>query len=913
MQKQWRRQNLLWAVLLGISLSLGWAQTSRVWNAFGLAPQAVIAQTVAQTVAQTTAQTAAQTTRPNQPTLNQLEQQGRALYQNGQFAAAIVLWQQIAQAHASQHHDLAQASALSNLSLAHQQLGHWTAAQNAIAESLQLLTVAASDSTDSTQTDSTQTDSTQTDSTQTILNYWQVSGQVLTAQGSLQMSLGRPQAALETWQQAAEAYAHGDPIQVVDQLIRTQINQAQALRELGFYRQALEKLNGVLATLTEQPASPLKAIALQRLGEILRLSGQLSEAQSALTQSLAIAQQFHLATEASAALLSLGHSAQDTGDIAAAQDYYQQAITALNSPTAAQSVPLQLALLNLWVNSAQWPAANALWPTIQSQFASLPPGRHAFYYQINWANSLIKLKQQQPNNDAAPAWATLAQQLQQSVQQARSLQDINAEAHALGTLGTVYEQTQQWPEAQALTQQALRLSQSIDAADAYQWQWQLGRLKQAPSNPQRSLKESIAAYRQAIETLSHLRGDLVAQSDRAQFSFKENVEPIYRQLVGLLLDLENQLDHPQETLAIAQDVIESLHLAELDNYFKEACLDTQPINIDQVDQTAAIVYAIVLEDRLSVILRLPHQPLQQFATDILASEVSSVTTQLRRQLVIRSRRDYLPLAQQVYSWLIAPARDAIDHSGVSTIVFVLDGPLQKVPMAALHDGHHFLIEDYAVALTPGLKLLNPQVWHPSQLSVLISGLTESRLGRSPLPYVLKEVEKITKTIERHTVLLNQAFTRQALTDKIKSSLYPIVHIATHGQFSSSPEETYLVAWDERIHVREIAQILQANVGDRQPIEMLILSACETASGDHRAALGIAGVTIKAGAQSTLATLWAINDEATSQFVGHFYTQLTQPVTSRADALRTAQLQLLNNPQYQHPIYWAPYVLLGSWL
>lgn len=816
--------------------------------------------------------------------LRELEQQGRQLYREGRFLAAIAQWQQIAQAYAGQNNPLAQASALSNLSLAYQQLGQWEDAGEAVTASLSLLAAPAARAQQ-----------------QSVL------AQALMAQGSLQITLGRSQQALETWQKAAAAYSYNEDVIGLNQ---AQINQAQALRELGFYRQAVDKLTEVGKALEAQPPSLLQAVLWRRLGETQRLTGALTQAQATLRQSLAMAEQYSSPVDISAALLSLGHTAWSRRDTSTAKDFYEQARAALVTPTAAERVPIQLAQLALAVATQQWSDAAELWPAIQSQFASLPPSRTAIYHQVNWARSLIALKLAQSNG--GPDWLAIAQQLQRATQQAQSLTDTRAEAYAVGTLGQVYEHTQQWAISQDLTEQALSLS-SVNATDsAYRWQWQLGRIWRAPNNPKRSIPKSIAAYSQAIDILSSLRGDIASARDSAQFSFTESVEPVYRQLVDLLLKTDGQKD-TQENLIRAQTVIESLRLAELDNYFQQACIDIQPVDISQVDSAAAIAYTIVLEDRLSVILRLPNQPLQHFSTAIAASTVSEVTAQLRQQLVIRSRRQYLPLAQQLYQWLIAPARTAIDSSGAETIVFVLDGPLQNVPMASLHDGDRFLIEDYSVALMISLQLLNPQPWNPSNLSVLIAGLTESRLGLSPLPYVAQEVEQITATIKRSTVLLNQDFTETALPERIKSARYPIVHIATHGQFGSTPEETYLVAWNQRIGIEEIAQMLQANRTQRPAIELLILSACETASGDQRATLGLAGIAVKAGAQSTLATLWAVNDEATAHFVGRFYRQLTQVGATRAKALRAAQLEMLKNPQYQHPIDWAPYVLLGSWL
>ncbi len=827
------------------------------------------------------------------------ESLGRSLYREGRFLEAIAQWQQIEKAHAADQNYSGQASALSNLSLSYQQLGQWDDAQNAIAQSITLINASSTERSPVSKP---------------------VVAQVLMTQGSLQRSLGQSENALESWEQAAEAYGKaGDRIGQN----RAQINQAQALRSLGFYQKSLDKLVAITEDMASEPSSELKAIALRRLGDTLRISGQLSAAQSTLNQSLVIAKQFGNLEEISATLLSLGHTAQSLKDNTAAQDFYRQAIEALadassgqteQNSTVTQRVPIQLAQLGLFVKTKQWLDAAQLWPVIQAQFRDLPVNRETIYYQINWANCLSQMRQSEDATPSAPPLETIASQIRQAAQQAQHLADRRAESHALGTLGLLYEQNHQWLQAQQLTQKALTLSKTISATDiSYRWQWQLARLLNTPQNPEYAISQSLDAYYQAVDSLSQLRGDLSTADTSTQFSFEENVGPIYRQLVSLLLQTDPSAPDYQQNLASAQDVIESLRLAELDNYFQEACLDVVPVDINQVDPKAAIVYTLVLEDRLSVILHLPNQPLQHFSTAVSARDVSDIATQLRQQLVIRSRREFFPLGEAVYGWLIAPARDAIDQSGIETLVFVLDGPLQNIPMAALYDGDRFLIEDYAVALTPGLKLLNPQPWDTSKLKALVAGITESQQGRSPLPYVGEEVKKIEDSIRRHTVLLDQAFTQEALSTRLNATAYPIVHVATHGQFGSTPEETYLVAWGELINVRDVSQMLQAHLGDREGIELLVLSACETASGDRQAALGLTGVAIKAGARSTVGSLWAINDEATSQFVGYFYKQLVQPGMSRSEAMRSAQLQMLNDPEYKHPIYWAPYILLGSWM
>jgi CHAT domain-containing protein len=175
---------------------------------------------------------------------------------------------------------------------------------------------------------------------------------------------------------------------------------------------------------------------------------------------------------------------------------------------------------------------------------------------------------------------------------------------------------------------------------------------------------------------------------------------------------------------------------------------------------------------------------------------------------------------------------------------------------------------------------------------------------------LKEIQTELKS----RILLNQGFTSTTLQNQIDAQPFPIVHLATHGQFSSNANETFVLAWDKPIEVNELSALLRKRDEVREDaIELLVLSACETAAGDKRAALGLAGVAVQAGARSTLASLWTLDDESGAQFIGQFYRTLSSSNVSKAEALRQAQLSLLRDPNFRHPRYWAPYVLLGNWL
>ena len=164
--------------------------------------------------------------------------------------------------------------------------------------------------------------------------------------------------------------------------------------------------------------------------------------------------------------------------------------------------------------------------------------------------------------------------------------------------------------------------------------------------------------------------------------------------------------------------------------------------------------------------------------------------------------------------------------------------------------------------------------------------------------------------------MDAQFTRATLQTQTGNTASPIVHIATHGQFSSDPRETFVVAWDEQIDVFNLSNILRnREASGADPLELLILSACQTATGDDRAILGLAGIAIQSGARSTLSSLWAIQDQSTAVLMSLFYQALSDPsaTVTRAEALRQAQLQLMTRPGYQAPYFWAPYVMVGGWL
>jgi CHAT domain-containing protein len=191
--------------------------------------------------------------------------------------------------------------------------------------------------------------------------------------------------------------------------------------------------------------------------------------------------------------------------------------------------------------------------------------------------------------------------------------------------------------------------------------------------------------------------------------------------------------------------------------------------------------------------------------------------------------------------------------------------------------------------------------------------TEEVEGRKfdPLPNVVGELQQIGSVVPSE-LLLNPQFTEANLQQQINSGAFSTVHIATHGKFSSDPEETFILAHNQLLKSNDLNNLLRINSqSSSSTIELLVLSACETAQGDNRATLGLAGIAVRAGARSTLSTLWQVSDRSTAELMGQFYKELTKPDVAKAEALHQAQLAVFK--QYKAPFYWAPYVLVGNWL
>lgn len=774
---------------------------------------------------------------------------------------------------------------------------------------------------------------------------------------------GNSDQAITYWQ---ETIAYYRDVQNREKVERILTEQAQIYSSLGQSRKAIFLICNIPQEKACLPESALQisrdlgdrlgeAAALGSLGDAHRLRGDYQQASDYLQASLKIAQAIKHSGYISSAYNGLGHvytslahdryrltqSAGTLGDSIKAEGLKQEMLK-FNSQALkyfqkdlklARSQNKRLAQMRSQVNSisayyrlgdnakAEQAKKQAL-----SLFTFLPISREKVYTAIDLSKLLQPVPLFEETLAVSPCVKPEFQSpeielLQQAVSMARQIDDKRSQSLALGELGRVYECRQDYTQALKLTLEARwKAEQDLNADNLYLWEWQTGRIFKGTNRT----KEAIDLYERAIASLESVRSNILVASRNLQFDFRDTVDPIYRQLVSLRLEqtLPNQAQ--QENLNSVLAIADKLQLAELQNYFGDDCTiiaTNQKLLTDltSVGNDTAIISSIILANRTGLVANFPDGQKLFKWLDVDSQTLGQEINQFRVGLESYFDPYNFQQGQKIYNWFIRPFAKDLERRQIKTLVFVQDGILQSIPMAALHDGKHFLIEKYAIATTPSLTLTEPKTFERKKLRALILGLTKTTIvdGRRfpALASVKREVNAIETLIPESQELLNNQFTRSSLQNALNENAYSIVHIATHGEFGAVPQNSFLVMGDnQKLNINKLESLIRNTVQSNEKIELLMLTACQTAVGDERAALGFAGIALQAGVRSSLASLWNINDEVTAQVSNLFYKNLTQTSMNKAQALRQAQLALIKQRAiYNHPAYWAPYILVGNWL
>ncbi|MDY7012574.1 MAG: CHAT domain-containing protein [Cyanobacteriota bacterium] len=886
-------------------------------------------------------------------------QQSQDFYERGEYDAAIASLQQAIANFEAAGNPLQGAIARGNLALAYQQRGRWELAQEAIAQSLTLL-----DSLDGE-------------------NALSPRASLLEIQSQLKLSLGHPDLALDLGKKAEQLYRQlGDKIGV----LRCQVNQSLTLQELGKYRDALQLLLPRIGNILELETrdSLLKATALRSLGTVARVVGDrevveqvlspflppretqqyddLDLAKWLLEQSYQTAKHANNSQSTAESLLELGHL--ERAGYYRAKDAHSRVPSAMTEPK--NQIQFKERAMQYYRDAQSWATSNltrveaqldrlsftleiegreepefhqqkeeekineSLVAELRSRLDTLPPSRSATFARIDLAKRLME-------KDVTQYSPTIEALLLEAKDQAQHLQDARSESYASGNLAKLYELTENGERALSLTQKALLLAEEIQAFEIrYQWEWQLGKLL-AERN---QVKDAILTYEETIKTIDIVRKDLLdLKNPDLRFTFRDNVEPVYRELVSLLL-APGEKDISQGNLKKAIYYIDALQVAELEDFLRcnlqpEIDLNSgENPSLDPVtalgdrlekfvrsDPQLAFMYAIRLPDQLATIVKLPGgENLLYRGQTIDENEFQATIKEIADKLpspefVLTEHGQTL---QKIYQWTLEPFVPELERNGVNHLIFVLDGELRGIPMAALYDGQEFIIErGYSTSLSPSVQLLKHNHFNIDETQTLILGAVKDRPNFDPLQSaVFEQIEKLGQILHHFEIVSNGKFTRHTFQDKIASARYNIVHFITHGKFSSSFEETYILTDDPsrdrenyRLNINQLSRILRSTNSER-PIELLVFSACETALGDRRAVLGMAGVAIKSGAEGTIGTLQDVKQDSTNELMIQFYNNLANKKLSKAESLRLAQLHLLHSKSTQDPRHWSSVVLLG---
>jgi CHAT domain-containing protein len=370
--------------------------------------------------------------------------------------------------------------------------------------------------------------------------------------------------------------------------------------------------------------------------------------------------------------------------------------------------------------------------------------------------------------------------------------------------------------------------------------------------------------------------------------------------------------------------------------------------IAEAQPHTVLIYPLVMKDKLWLVWAAKGGVIKSTRLPVSQQQIGEVVLKFRQQLQspISSPKELKATGKILYDWLIKPLEGELQANQIQNLVFAPDRVTRYIPMAALYDGKQYLVETYSLSTILSADLTDLRDRSPlntPETAILALGVSDAVNNFAPLPNVPAELDAIVRSAGRPPQeprqagvypglkFLNQRFDFRALRDNLVG--HKIVHIATHGHFvAGRPADSFLVLGNgASLTIPEIATLQ-----DLSDVQLVVLSACETALGGPDAegteVSGISAYFLRTGAKSVMASLWTVDDSSTSQLMQSFYSHLASPklTATKAAALRQAQLQLLygqsqGQPQvktpdqsagvpigeFSHPYFWAPFVLTGN--
>ena len=422
---------------------------------------------------------------------------------------------------------------------------------------------------------------------------------------------------------------------------------------------------------------------------------------------------------------------------------------------------------------------------------------------------------------------------------------------------------------------------------------------------------AVDAYRNAIASIDTLGKDLSITDTRKIVEFNQEIEPIYRETIDLLLDTPNDAANLDEALLI----FDKLRLAQLKRYFGDNCFEIERPNIakraNSTPQNITSINSIILEDRTVFILQLPDGRTISHEAQISESELASLVEQWYGELTTGFTWEFSAKSRLLYDLIVRPFEAELTAANPEPLVFIHDGILRNIPMAALNDGEKYLAEKWASVSSIGLNYQDSTKGQ-KESKALAFGMEKFPPGWSQLKSVRAEITSVQNIVGGDD-FFGKEFTTDNFYRQLNQNKYEVVHLATHGYFGGTADTSFVLAYDRKISATELENVLTQS---KQIPQLLVLSACETAVSSELALLGLAGIGVRSGVTTTLGSLWEVDDESQSKAIEDFYSRLENNTTESAQwttrsAIALQQIQIEQIRAFVHPLRWAALSLIGD--
>jgi CHAT domain-containing protein len=806
-------------------------------------------------------------------------------------------------------------------------------------------------------------------------------------QGSQQFQTSQFEAALQSWQQALVIYQT-----IKDRKAEgwTLGNLGNAYYYLGNYAKDIEYLHKVLIIAQEINDRQSEGLTLRNLGIVYRILGNYAKAINYYQQALVIAREIKNSYDEGWTLGSLGDTYYYLGDLTKAISYYHKHLVIAQE-----------------LNDRR--GKGAVLGSLGNAYQALGQYEKAIEYQEQGVAIARELKDRQfegvglqnlgsTYNDLAK-YAKAIEYSQQSLAIAREIKDRESEGIVLSNIGVTLAKQQQPELAIVFYKQSVNVRESI-RGDIHK----LPREQQATytkkiADDYRTLADLLLKQNRVLEAqqvldllkvqeledyLHIVRGTTgqgipllpTEQQIKDQYDkYIDQVIPIGQELAALQKVPYDQLSPAQKQRLHTLTQLQSTYQGSFNQFIQTPeildliarltqqdpqqqslnlnNLNKSRDNLKQVQQVlhinAVILYPLILKDRLELVLVTAGAPPIHKAVPVTQDELNHAISAFLSDLK-DPRSNPQPNAQKLYRWLIQPIKAELEQTQTQTIFYAPDDQLRYIPLAALHDGKQYLVEQFQINNIISTNLQAIQPLPPFQPHVLAGAfatgsytvrVADRTLTFQGLQFAGTEVRTLATLLPNTTTLLDKAFAKQPTVDQL--SQYNIVHLATHGIFTDNgnPQDSFILFGDG-----DRATLSDVGSWDLSSIHLVVLSACQTATsatlGKGAPILGLGYQVQLARAQAAIASLWTVDDQGTQTLMDSFYTRLKQGNLTPAQALQQAQRSLLSgkssnpidatqraalivkvpggtrnvNPLtrgFSHPYYWAPFILIGNGL